>query len=375
MAPPEPTSLRTGKSTGPKLLKQPTTRSVKRTNVDTRKSRVDDKIKRRMSMRYADISIPQPTENIPALPGIRPGFRPTHARTESEGSLRIKREKQKEEARAAEHRLLDKQDFDPDVCEYTPPLSAAKVKRVSCQTLNSSSQILPSLSYYPCSPNSGTRRPTWRPNSSAMYSRSVHTGLLVVKVADMTRLATPTSCSFQRKSTCWRTRCLNSRTVSPNGKACHRYCTSKSPHRQLVTMHGVSSSFVVVDVHTDRRRNVRSSVADLRILYANQMQNLHSQIEGAAKYVPTMPGRHIITEMDGVLALNAATYKVDHAVKFVVLDDAVLVARRRRRRNNTESEKLVAERCWMLGEMLVLDSKDATSGCSGWIPFETDAIL
>ena len=121
---------------------------------------------------------------------------------------------------------------------------------------------------------------------------------------------------------------------------------------------------MIVDELPDRRRNVRSSVADLRILYANQMQKLHSQIEGAAKYVPTMPGRHIITEMDGVLALNAATYKVDHAVKFVVLDDAVLVARRRRRRNNTESEKLVAERCWMLGEMLVLDSKDAASGCA-----------
>ena len=101
------------------------------------------------------------------------------------------------------------------------------------------------------------------------------------------------------------------------------------------------------------------------------MQNLHSQIEGAAKYVPTMPGRHIITEMDGVLALNAATYKVNHAVKFVVLDDAVLVARRRRRR--TESEKLVAEKCWMLGEMLVLDSKDAASKCPSRIPFEADA--
>ena len=131
-------------------------------------------------------------------------------------------------------------------------------------------------------------------------------------------------------------------------------------------MYNFIPSFGIVNGFPDRRRNVRSSVADLRILYANQMQNLHLQIEGAAKYVPTMPGRHIITEMDGVLALNAATYKVDHAVKFVVLDDAVLVARRRRRRNNTESEKLVAERCWMLGEMLVLDSKDAASGCAWW---------
>ena len=132
-------------------------------------------------------------------------------------------------------------------------------------------------------------------------------------------------------------------------------------------MHSFFPSFVITNASPDRRRNVRSSVADLRILYANQMQNLHSQIEGAAKYVPTMPGRHIVMEMDGVLALNAATYKIDHAVKFVVLDDAVLVARRRRRRNNTEGEKLVAERCWMLGEMLVLDSKDAASGCALWI--------
>jgi len=68
-------------------------------------------------MRYADISVPLPTENIPALPGVRAGFRPTHARTESDGSVRIKREKQREDARAAENKLLDKQDFDPDVCE------------------------------------------------------------------------------------------------------------------------------------------------------------------------------------------------------------------------------------------------------------------
>jgi len=117
MAPAQPTSLRTGKSTGPKLQKQLSSRNVKRSNTDARKSRVDDKIKRRMSTRYADISVPQPTENIPALPSIPAGFRPTHARSESQGSLRIKREKQKEDARVAENKLLDKQDFDPDVCE------------------------------------------------------------------------------------------------------------------------------------------------------------------------------------------------------------------------------------------------------------------
>ena len=65
-----------------------------------------------------------------------------------------------------------------------------------------------------------------------------------------------------------------------------------------------------------------------------------------------------MTEVDNVVALNAATYKVDHSVRFVLLDDAVLVARKRKRRNNGENDKFVAEKCWPLNEMLVLDTKD-----------------
>ncbi|KAL1715903.1 Cullin repeat-like-containing domain protein [Schizophyllum commune] len=110
----------------------------------------------------------------------------------------------------------------------------------------------------------------------------------------------------------------------------------------------------------------RSSVADLRIMYFNQMQALHAQIEGSAKFAPTTPGRHVVNEMDGVAALNAATYKVVGKVKFVILDDLVLVARRRRRTAGAETRggsisegKLVAERCWPINEMMVLDTKDS----------------
>ena len=123
---------------------------------------------------------------------------------------------------------------------------------------------------------------------------------------------------------------------------------------------------VMVSVYAERRRNVRSSIADLRVLYANQMQTLHMQIEGSSKFVPTTPGRHVVTEIDNIVALNAATYKVDHPVRFVILDDAVLVARKRRRRNNAESDKLVAEKCWPLTEMVVLDTKDSPSMCLFW---------
>ncbi|KAF8215821.1 hypothetical protein K438DRAFT_1954517 [Mycena galopus ATCC 62051] len=34
---------------------------------------------------------------------------------------------------------------------------------------------------------------------------------------------------------------------------------------------------------------------------------LHAQIEGSAKFAPTTPGRHVVAEVDGVIALNAAT--------------------------------------------------------------------
>jgi hypothetical protein len=118
----------------------------------------------------------------------------------------------------------------------------------------------------------------------------------------------------------------------------------------------------------------RSSITDLRIMYLNQMQELHAHIEGAAKFAPVTPGRHVVVEFEGVLSLNAATYKVVGRVRFVLLDDLVLVARRRRRNagvTNTGAEggsvgggtvnegKLVAEKCWPLSEMLVLDTKDS----------------
>jgi hypothetical protein len=111
---------------------------------------------------------------------------------------------------------------------------------------------------------------------------------------------------------------------------------------------------------SDRRRAQRSSVADLRVLYASQLQELHSTIEGSSKFVPATPGRHIICQISDTYSLNPATYKVEYAVHLVLFDGALLVAKRRRRRNG-ERGRLVAERCWMLNEIIIVDVKD-TSG-------------
>ena len=109
-------SLRTRKPSQarPKLQKREPT--IRQGRAGERKStRVDDKIKKRMSMRYADISSPTGAD-IPAVPSLplalRPGFKGQ--------DIAIPRtEEPKEDQKEIEKRLLDDDDFDPDACEDT----------------------------------------------------------------------------------------------------------------------------------------------------------------------------------------------------------------------------------------------------------------
>jgi hypothetical protein len=87
-------------------------------NKNARKSKVDDKIKRRMSARYATISAPTPTtDTTPSVPTV-----PLDLRGADLAPVREKDEfsqiqpPTKEDLRAAENRLLDVEDFDPDAC-------------------------------------------------------------------------------------------------------------------------------------------------------------------------------------------------------------------------------------------------------------------
>ena len=71
-----------------------------------------------MSMRYADISSPTDAP-IPAVPTIPLALRagvvspPT-----ADPASREKEQAHKDEQRDAELRMLDKEDFDPDACEW-----------------------------------------------------------------------------------------------------------------------------------------------------------------------------------------------------------------------------------------------------------------
>jgi hypothetical protein len=87
--------------------------NAKPVNPQVRKSRVDDKIKKRMSMRYNDgdlrSSAYRGTPDVPALPGSGGG----------RGSTRVlsEREMVREDPRAVDIDILQQDGFDPDACE------------------------------------------------------------------------------------------------------------------------------------------------------------------------------------------------------------------------------------------------------------------
>ncbi|KAJ7754970.1 nuclear mRNA splicing protein [Mycena maculata] len=316
-------SLRTRRSEAPGKSQRQPARLAKPNGAapmprrDARKSRVDDKIKKRMSMRYADISAPTDL-NVPPIP-VMPGM-PSRTAGREQDEVVMDRTTGRGDRGADDKKLLDKDDFDPD--------AFLKIKLA-----NSTESELKTL------------------QSSLRNSKDD-------TASELQRNVFKNYAEFV----------LISKEISTLENEMLELKESLSEYKSMPSLLHIPDLTSTSSSGLSSYR--RSSVADLRIMYFNQMQTLHAQIEGSAKFAPTTPGRHVVSEAEGVIALNAATYKPTGKVKFVVLDDAVLVARRRRRTAGTGVEgrggsvgegKLVAERCWPLNEMLVLDTKDSPS--------------
>ncbi|KAJ7150404.1 exo84 subunit/exocyst complex component [Mycena filopes] len=318
-------SLRTRRSEAPGKSQRPQARLAKPNGSaptprrDTRKSRVDDKIKKRMSMRYADIS--SPTElNVPPIPAM-PGL-PSQTAGKEQDEVVMDRNAGRKDRDIEDKKFLDKDDFDPD--------AYLKVKLA-----NSTESELKTL-------------------QASLRNAKDDTD------SDLQRNVFKNYAEFV----------MISKEITTLENEMMELKESLSEYKSMPSLLHIPDPAMTSSSGLSSYR--RSSVADLRIMYFNQMQTLHSQIEGSAKFAPTTPGRHVVGEVEGVIALNAATYKPTGKVKFVVLDDAVLVARRRRRAGGggsgrdgagggTSEGKLVAERCWSLNDMLVLDTKDSPS--------------
>ena len=119
-----------------KLQKSPSNAGAalnqKRTQ-SARKSRVDDKIKKRLSTRYADISAPTLASDIPAVPALPVGAYggvssriSGMGRYDAYGNGAVDEEVVRDEkdimrdVREADLRELERERFDPDACEIYP---------------------------------------------------------------------------------------------------------------------------------------------------------------------------------------------------------------------------------------------------------------
>lgn len=120
-----------------------------------------------------------------------------------------------------------------------------------------------------------------------------------------------------------------------------------------------------VDTAKARRIANRSSVANLEALWNSHLQTLWKRVEGSQKYLPAIPGRHIVYESSRWVELNAATWKPRRRVHLIMLNDHLLVAADKKRPEGTTNGKdnrdklapqpLIAIRCWPLEDVNMVD--------------------
>jgi hypothetical protein len=130
----------------------------------------------------------------------------------------------------------------------------------------------------------------------------------------------------------------------------------------------------------DRKRANRSSVANLEAMWSTHLQTLWKRVEGSQKYLPALPGRHIIVESQRWIELNAATWKPRRRIALVLLNDHLLVASEKKRNDqvagaarsnrmsayNPQSQSMyTAERCWPLHDVQLTDISTRESSTVG----------
>lgn len=116
------------------------------------------------------------------------------------------------------------------------------------------------------------------------------------------------------------------------------------------------------------KRDKRSSVADRTALWSSQMQALYKAVEGAQKFLPNTPGRHVVQNAGAWVELDNATYKSRRATQIFLLNDHLLIASRKKRRadgpGNGPAMKMVADRCWHLLDVEVVDMAGTSESSS-----------
>ncbi|KAI9732317.1 MAG: exocyst complex component exo84 [Cirrosporium novae-zelandiae] len=112
-----------------------------------------------------------------------------------------------------------------------------------------------------------------------------------------------------------------------------------------------------------RKQANRSSVANLEAMWNTQLQALWKNVERSQKYLPSIPGRHIILETGHWVELDSATWKPRRPIHIFLLNDHLLVSSRKKKRIDPNGPppkgpiptKLFAEECWPLQDVDMID--------------------
>lgn len=129
--------------------------------------------------------------------------------------------------------------------------------------------------------------------------------------------------------------------------------------RSMASLNSVSGSLRV----PSGGQGNRNSVMLLEGMWAQELNSLFRHVEGAQKFLPAKPGRHLIKESGRWYQLNTATWKPMQPVHMFLLNDNLLVATKKRREQaghagpgtHGSSRGLVADQCWPLGDISLID--------------------
>lgn len=115
----------------------------------------------------------------------------------------------------------------------------------------------------------------------------------------------------------------------------------------------------------------RSSVANLEAMWSTHLHELWRRVEGSQKFLPAIPGRHVLHESGRWVELNTATFKPRRRAHLILLNDHLLVAVEKKRVDpspnpetssrlkpsgpTTTQNQLVAERCFPLQDVDIAD--------------------
>ena len=123
-----------------------------------------------------------------------------------------------------------------------------------------------------------------------------------------------------------------------------------------------------------RKQANRSSVANLEAMWNAQLHTLWKNVEGSQKFLPAVPGRHVVLEQPHWLELDAATWKVKRHAHIFLLNDHLMVALRRKKQQRVDPNaassdsrqknvtRSVADKCWPLQDIDIVDLASMGSG-------------